>query len=78
MLTSHRIVLTPVHYPDPELPDEPTAPTDTLFFWADDPDIPHYENTSLYLTLREWWDMGSPRTITVTVEPGDLLNPVQP
>lgn len=31
--------------------------------------------TALYLATNVWLDMGSPRTITVTVRPGDRLNP---
>lgn len=39
---------------------------------VDDP-FPHVNTLSL--TRSEWEEMGKPKRITVTVEPGDLLNP---
>ena len=34
-----------------------------------------YSNETHRIQRSEWEDMGKPDTITVTVEPGDLLNP---
>lgn len=31
----------------------------------------------VYITREDWEDIGSPDTITLTVEPGDLLNDVE-
>lgn len=31
-------------------------------------------NDTVYISRADWDDMGRPETITVTVEPGDLLN----
>lgn len=43
---------------------------DRVAFSYGDEDSPEF----LYLTARHWLDMGKPKAITVTIEPGDSFN----
>lgn len=38
-------------------------------------DPPHPLLTAVFIKNDDWQEMGRPETITVTIEPGDLLNP---
>jgi hypothetical protein len=67
-LSRHRIVLT-LHAMPPE--PEAIAGDASLYFGAEEEPWAH---TSARLRLDDWVDMGRPTEITVTVEPGDLLN----
>ena len=42
----------------------------------DNPNDPHA--TTVYVNADDYLDLGRPDTITVTIEPGDRLNPPQP
>lgn len=33
------------------------------------------EQESLFLSFDKWKDLGKPKHLTITIEPGDLLNP---
>lgn len=45
---------------------------DTVDFRYDDPDWAR--NTQVLMDIGLWEDMGGPEEITITIEPGDLLN----
>lgn len=62
MLTKQRVIMHRVV----------TASVYVEHFQEDYTDLAHPRN--LVLSRRDWADMGSPEVITVTLEPGDLLN----
>lgn len=45
-----------------------------VWFTNRQPKQPLDEATTVAVPARDWRDMGSPTQVTVTVEPGDLLN----
>lgn len=43
--------------------------------WCDaDRHDPEDDRTSVEISQQDWLDLGKPESITVTIEPGDLLN----
>lgn len=68
-LTRTRTVMDLLNDP---LPDAgAVAPT----FVSVDDDDPSRIRRSVHIEYQAWLDMGSPRQITVTIEPGDQLTP---
>lgn len=56
-----------------------SAPRDRMLYAADyDEGVDAVRTTELHLDKDVYCDMASPRTVTVTVEPGDMLNAVEP
>lgn len=52
-----------------------TTNTHTVFRYLSDDDGP-YQYREVTLDFADWDDMGRPDQITITIEPGDLLNEV--
>lgn len=67
IVTRHRTVL---HHSEPEASGELLV----AFFVAPPDDDGELPTTSLVLEMGQFIDMGQPEQVTLTVEPGDLLN----
>ncbi len=50
-----------------------TAMADEVEF-SREPDEPGDIPAIVWLSRTDWSDMGEPQTVTITIEPGDLLN----
>ena len=49
-----------------------------VLFTNEDKDTPSEEATHFRMTEKDWTDMGMPKEVTITIKPGDLLNPPAP
>lgn len=78
MLTKHRVVLRWYESMNRGFeyhPGERRTPTGPQVFVAEEaPQGAMFVGTVVRLEYDAWQDMGGPAEITVTVEPGDLLN----